>query len=52
LKIRKIQSWKRFWSSDAEKHAVEITLHVSQEELDALKEKGLVSLLGGKADGN
>jgi len=47
LKIRRITSYKRIWGSDAEKHAVEITLYVSQEEMDSLKEKGLKTLLGG-----
>ncbi len=47
MKIRRITTYKRIWGSDAEKHAVEIKLHVSQEELDSLKEKGLRALLGG-----
>jgi len=35
------------WGADAEKYGVDITLFVSQEELNTLREKGLIMLLGG-----
>ena len=52
MKIRTIKSYKRIAATDAEKYELVVVLHVSQEELNSLKEKGLVSLLGGKTDGN
>jgi len=46
LKTRRIATYRRlFAASDSERFRVEITLYVSQEEMEKLREKGLGGIL-------
>jgi hypothetical protein len=45
LKTRKIETYKRIWTSDAEKYSFRLTLHISQEELDKIRKIGLTQFL-------
>ena len=48
MKIRKIETVRRIFGSNAEKYVVYLKLYVSQEELDALKNSWLKEIVGGK----
>lgn len=45
MKTRKIETYKRIWTSDAEKYSFRLTLHISQEELDKIRKIGLTQFL-------